>query len=1116
MDELFAQPDAFALNRFVGRERELAELKSALDEAREGRGRLFLISGEPGIGKTRLAEQIANEAAARGMQVLWGRCWEGDGAPAYWPWIQIIRGCIDSADSRQYRAVLESVQMPSAVEAVAKIVPELRAFSMHPHQPTSASALDPDQARFQLFDAVTTLLKNFARLRPLMIAIDDLHDADGASLMMLRFVARELKLSRLLILATYRELEVKRSPQLGKEIGDLSHEARAMPLAGFSLAEVARFSALNMAQAPNDQFNSRLHAATAGNPLFVDGIVRMLASGPASGDGTALNDQLKIPHSLNEMIRRRLANLSDDSRSLINVAAVIGNEFDAGVCAQAAGITRDEFDGQLQEISSLGIASGVGRARFRFAHSLIRAAIYDALDRRARIGLHAKIGEVIEEKYAPDPTAHLGELAHHFFEAGLTEKAIDYSFRAGLAGDGIDAYSVAGPHLRTALALTEGHNDLRRAHILLNLGRIGSLHLDRAEGVELLKTALKLFEELKCEEWIAETHSALGIAFVAHAGFGPETKISEALDHFHKAQAWKGQPANQVGYGWLHFGLALCLHFADRHDEAIDAVKQARTIWERAARPEWVSAAALHGLCLVVKGRHREATVLFAEVAAFAEEARRAPNIAVFTSAMQSAGWCRLVMGDPIEARRLYSMALSRKGLSPHHRKELLNYLGRVEANAGNLEGVLAIASELGVNPNLKSAFPFLGGDWDGVVERFLPPLAWLRRTGFRWDEANHLVGLFVQLLVIGDLQQSQKYLKEALHTYDRGDLLIEMEVRPRAALLAIAMGNVDDAVQHLEVCRNIIEQEEDWKGLSGNVERAMGMLAAAQGLEFASHFEIAIGSHKRWCLPWEEADTLYDWGVALTRAGDGNAANEKFDGAIEIYRRCGAGQRWIDRVEAARKSSARAHKSLPTHTASGGTALLRKEGEFWTIAYQGATSRLKDIKGLAYLAFLLAHPGERYHAKDLAAIVDGAAVGRNLGGSPEASDLTVVSDLDGAAPGLDPRARADYRSRMNDLRGEIEEADRFNDIGRATRAREELDFLKAELASAAGIGGRPRRSGSHAERARLMVGKNIHAAIDKIRRVSPALGRHFATSIRTGYFCSYQPDPEQTIAWQL
>jgi len=151
---------------FVGRERELAELRAALDEAIAGHGRLFLLSGEPGIGKTRLAEEISRDAAARGMRVVWDRCWEGGGAPAYWPFIQILRACVEGLDAEHLKALLGS-----GASEIARLIPELK-LSLPSLEETKATT-DSESARFRLFDAVATLLKNVARIGPLLVVIDD-------------------------------------------------------------------------------------------------------------------------------------------------------------------------------------------------------------------------------------------------------------------------------------------------------------------------------------------------------------------------------------------------------------------------------------------------------------------------------------------------------------------------------------------------------------------------------------------------------------------------------------------------------------------------------------------------------------------------------------------------------------------------------------------------------------------------------------------------------------------------------------------------------------------------------------------------------------------------------
>src|SRR5262249_34088698 len=204
----------------VGREKELGELCAALNETSE-RGRVFLISGEPGIGKTRLADELAAQARSRGFRVVWGRCWEEGGTPAYWPFIQIVRGCLRSGKQLSRPSISESEIAPHLVDEVAQIVPELRAAHPNHH---STPKVDPETARFRLFDALANLLKQFARATPMVIVVDDLHEADRASLGMLSFVARELHDASVVIVGTYRDAELRRSAQRLKLVEETLRE----------------------------------------------------------------------------------------------------------------------------------------------------------------------------------------------------------------------------------------------------------------------------------------------------------------------------------------------------------------------------------------------------------------------------------------------------------------------------------------------------------------------------------------------------------------------------------------------------------------------------------------------------------------------------------------------------------------------------------------------------------------------------------------------------------------------------------------------------------------------------------------------------------------------------
>jgi len=185
---------------FVGRERELTELFTGLEDSRSGRGRLFLLSGEPGIGKSRLAGEFAAHARDGGARVLWGRCWEAGGAPAYWPWVQLLRAYVRTGDPVTIRE-----EMGSGATDIAQMLPDVH--DLFPEIPSPPS-VDPESARFQLFDSTARFLTNATAVAPLALVLDDLHAADTPSLLLLRFLAGQLSESRILVLGTYRDVEV--------------------------------------------------------------------------------------------------------------------------------------------------------------------------------------------------------------------------------------------------------------------------------------------------------------------------------------------------------------------------------------------------------------------------------------------------------------------------------------------------------------------------------------------------------------------------------------------------------------------------------------------------------------------------------------------------------------------------------------------------------------------------------------------------------------------------------------------------------------------------------------------------------------------------------------------
>ena len=262
--------DSLAGGIFVGRQREMGELKGCLEDALSGQGRLVTLVGEPGIGKTRTAQELATYAGLRQAQVLWGRCYEGEGVPPYWPWIQAIRSYVQDLDSTELQS-----EMGAGAADIAEIVSDVREKLPGLKPPP---ALEPEQARFRLFDSITTFLKTAGRRRPLVLVLDDLHWADHPSLHLLEFVARELSNARVLIIGTYRDMEVSRRHTLSQTLGELTRERlfQRVLLRGLDQEDVGRFVELVSGAAPPEGMVAAVHRQTEGNPLFITEVVRLL------------------------------------------------------------------------------------------------------------------------------------------------------------------------------------------------------------------------------------------------------------------------------------------------------------------------------------------------------------------------------------------------------------------------------------------------------------------------------------------------------------------------------------------------------------------------------------------------------------------------------------------------------------------------------------------------------------------------------------------------------------------------------------------------------------------------------------------------------------------------
>lgn len=387
---------------FVGRAHALAELDAALDAARGGRGSLVLVTGDPGIGKTRLVAEMAGHARTRGMLVLWGTCWEGGGVPAYWPWAQVLRAWMRDAGAASL-----DMMGPGAVD-LAPLLPEAVGDRF------LAKAADGDErVRLRLFDALAETLLREAKRRPIVVVLDDLHWADVSSLLALRFLAAELRRGRLLVVGMYRDSEVDAGHPLAAALADLDRMGQRVALPGLDDVEVARFIAVAAGAAPEPAVVAAVLRRTGGNPLFVRELVRLAwLQDSVATLLTDPSDPGAVPAAVGEVIARQLDMLPPRTREVLTVAAVEGEEFALGTVARVTGRAHHEVLAALDHAVAARLVSPLAATpgRFRFAHALIRDVVYQALSAERRAALHGRTGEVLEKLHG-DAREHLAAIA---------------------------------------------------------------------------------------------------------------------------------------------------------------------------------------------------------------------------------------------------------------------------------------------------------------------------------------------------------------------------------------------------------------------------------------------------------------------------------------------------------------------------------------------------------------------------------------------------------------------------------------------------------------------------------------------------------------------------------
>jgi hypothetical protein len=1025
---------------FVGRDRELAELVAAVGRLSSAGGSLFLLAGEPGIGKSRLAAEGAEAAREHGVAWAWGRCWEAGGAPAFWPW----REACDTLGIRF---------------------------------PEPLATGDPAEARFALFREFTRALGRGAAEKPVVIVLEDLHAADSSTLLLLEFVAGQLRAMPVMVIGTYRDLEVRLRVDAADSIARLGRTGRVLELARLGQGEVAALVREAIPGA-DDHLASTVFETTQGNPLFVDEIVR---------DIRVHGQRSDLPLGVREVIRQRLAPLAPEARAVLEASAVLGVEI------APSDVTR-MIPGAAAALASAttgGVLVARGN-RLRFSHALYREALYFGLPPARRQNLHREVARALVARGAP-----LAELAHHLLEAGpdATAEAVDHAIRA--AEHAVDSFAFEDALAileRARASIPSGDGAARlRCRVTIALGE-AKLRSGDATGRTACLEAADAARALDDAVLLAHAGLAYGSVFLM-GGVDPVlvAMLEQALAALPEAEsplrarvmarlAAARQPsppserARDIELGLA--AIAMARRVADRRDllgvlhaasgvlyGAVDPVVRLPITREQEALAEELgdTARLLHArVRLAIDHLELADYAAYAALASTYEEHARSIG-------SEAAPWRVPLMrsmlalaGDDfaeserwqVEARRLDA------GQPRARRAEAFHRLGYLRAAERHTE--------------LRAAIPELCGLW--LAMPYGSVLADARVASV--------------LARIGD-DEGLRRLLARMH-----EAAFEEQINA-ASLADAAWATAEpDLARRIEPL--LAFYGDRWQFYWFDCEMTDG--PSTRGLAYL----VAILGR------WDEAERLFQRALSAVEAVGRRslAARMRFelgDLMVRLGREPARARVLIARARAEAvviglgelvtlidrrhpQSEAKLTPASARGPSTGAKFTMTLEGEYFALPGTRGILRFKASRGMRYLALLVDRPNTDVHVLELV-------------GSSDHPDRGDVGEL------VDPTALRAYRARLGALRDELETADALGDVERAERVRAEMEALAAELTRTTERGGRARRGTSVVDRARSAVQRRIKDALDRIAEQDPELGGWLRRSVTTGNCCRYRPD---------
>ncbi|HEX5291699.1 MAG TPA: AAA family ATPase, partial [Streptosporangiaceae bacterium] len=997
----------------------------------------------------------ADYAESRGTRVAWGWGWPGEGAPGYWPWVQVMR--------------MLGLDIPWPAEDSGQPVRDA-----------------PASERFRLFDEVTSLLLAESRIQPLLLLLDDLQWADQPSQLLLDFLARRLPAGAVAVVGSYRDTE----PAPGPVLAALAARTTVLPLTGLSPEAVGDLVADVVGEQRAAKIAAGVHRRTGGNPFFVQQVSWLLRSG-----------QEGIPPGVHEAMELRFAGLPGATAAALRTAAVIGQRFSADLVALVSGQPLAAVAEALAAAVRARVVSRDGTGTYRFAHDLFREYAYDQLPAAERAGLHRRIGQALEASRAAGGEVALAELARHFVLADpVSAQAWEYSVAAAREATARLAYEDAVRHWEHAATAADARPADRTGALL----ELADARRRAGQGQAAGQAYLRAAELARSAHGPAAlARAALGLHAIGTRAWWPPDQVvallSEALDTFGSGSDGESLRLHVMA----SLSRALAWHGLDpprARTLAAQAVAAARA----ASDPVTLASCLLaQHHAIWAAGTARDRLRITAEVAALAE---RSGDQEILLEARLLAATGRLELADPgFRAELDEFLHLAEASRQPRFRYAALVRRAALALLAGRLaeaERLIGQAEMLGEEcgePGVRDVRYDQG--WDLLTAQGrLGELGGTLPEMFPDPESPQARGARALVMLASGARTAAAEAVAPLLTADPGTIQPDRQRLlglAYAAELAAAFGAVPVA-ERLYATLLPFEDEAVVSGAAitfkGAVAHYLGLLAAVLGraATAASHLEQAVAIHDRLgAAAWSLRSRYQLATVRLAEPGRRAAAVSALAEVAAAARRLGLAQ-------LARDAEAAGFAAGQVPVTEG---MFARDGAMWTLSYGGVTVRMRDAKGLSDLAVLLAVPGRQVPAADLI-----AAAGAGQAGL---ADLRM-----GADEVLDATARRQIRARLASLGEDIAEAESWNDPERAARARAERDALLRELAAAAAPGGPPRLLGDQSERARKAVTARIRDVIGRLEPVHPALASHLRESVTTGTRCSYSPPTP--VSWRL